>query len=424
MASCTAECVISSLLDTDLYKLTMHAAVHRHFPSVDVEFKYTNRTPLMKFSLESYEYVKSQIELLGALRFTTDEIRYLKKEVSYLPADYFEYLQTFKLTPREHVRLEYDQTTFELSLKVVGKWQDTILYEIPLLAILSQAYFKFVETEWNFDGQYELAKEKCKKLVDHGCAFSEFGTRRRRSTHSQQIVLQSIVDYFQHEVPELKKHLLLGTSNVFFAKKFNLKPIGTVAHEWIMGIAAITGDYLNANFNSLKFWCDTVGLQNAGLALTDTFGTDAFLKNFKEPYISNYIGVRQDSGDPLLYAEKIADFYFNVCKLPKFSKIICFSDSLNVEKCIKYHDKSIELGLKPTFGIGTYFTNDFHNLNGSKSNPLNIVIKLKEIDGKHAIKISDNIGKNMGDAATVQKVKQLLGYQEKIWISGDESHRW
>jgi len=230
--------------------------------------------------------------------------------------------------------------------------------------------------------------------------------------------------------------------------RFGIPPIGTVAHEWFMGVAAITGDYENATRNALSYWVGCFGEGVLGIALTDTFGTPIFLKAFNEPiqpvtdgkqdgvatgtieskakprtYAEVFTGVRQDSGDPVNFVKMMREFYDKVGIKEK--KTIVFSDSLNVDLCIEYKKISEEAGFNCTFGVGTFFTNDFvHQSSGKKSVPLNIVIKLSSAAGNQAIKISDNIGKNTGDKDTVEKVKIQLGYAEKDWKLGDEAKRW
>lgn len=336
----------------------------------------------------------------------------------------------------------------DIHIEIKGKWVDTILYEIPLLALTSEAYFKFMDTDWNYDGQEEKAYDKGMRLLEAGCIFSEFGTRRRRDYHTQALVFRGLVKASKEAQKRGFPGKLSGTSNVHLAMRFNLPPIGTVAHEWFMGIAAITNDYQTATEEALRRWVGCFGEGVLGIALTDTFGTPEFLKAFSKPirYLPNtpnipaqdegaqtttssrsyaevYSGVRQDSGNPADFVKLMRKFYDS--QGIKDKKTIVFSDSLDIDKCIEYKRISEEYGFQPTFGVGTFLTNDFVHLStGKKSVPLNIVIKLSSAAGNPAIKISDNIGKNTGDSAKVAEVKQLLGYVEKDWAGGDETSRW
>jgi nicotinate phosphoribosyltransferase len=177
-------------------------------------------------------------------------------------------LKTFSFRPSEHVKLSFrpqdsappgeeDLGAIELELK--GTWLDTILYEIPLLALISETYFKFRDTDWTHDGQLEHARDKGQQLLRGGCVFSEFGSRRRRDYKTHALILQGLVEAAKEGKEESWPGRLSGTSNVHFAHKFGLDPVGTVAHEWFMGIAAITNDYEHANETALKYWTGTFG---------------------------------------------------------------------------------------------------------------------------------------------------------------------
>jgi nicotinate phosphoribosyltransferase len=317
---------------------------------------------------------------------------------------------------------------------------ETILYEIPLLALTSEAYFKFMDTDWDYDGQEEKAYDKGMRLLEGGCIVSEFGTRRRRDYHTQALVFRGLVKAKKEGEKSGLPGQISGTSNVHLAMRFGIPPIGTVAHEWFMGVASITGNYETATTAALSYWTGCFGEGVLGIALTDTFGTPVFLRSFSQPVNANpppgvttngttksfaevFTGVRQDSGDPATFVKIMREFYDKEHITDK--KTIVFSDSLNIDLCLEYKKVSEEAGFNCTFGVGTFFTNDFvHKSTGKKSTPLNIVIKLSSANGNPAIKISDNAGKNTGDQATVEKVKKQLGYVEKDWKGGDESHRW
>lgn len=402
---------------------------------------------------------------LGNIALSNEELRFLQSTCTYLNKTYLDFLKDFRLNPREQVEASFkptndtggDDDIGEVDLVVKGSWVDTILYEIPLLALTSEAYFRFIDTDWTYDGQEEQAYAKGMRLLEAGCVVSEFGTRRRRDYHTQALVFRGLVKARKEGEKTGLPGQISGTSNVHLAMRFGIPPIGTVAHEWFMGVAAITGDYESATKTALSYWVGCFGEGVLGIALTDTFGTQVFLKAFSQPipsmtstsqealsvladttaksesspniskkaktFAEVFTGVRQDSGDPANFVKIMREFYDK--EGIKEPKTIVFSDSLNIDLCLEYKKISEEAGFRCTFGVGTFFTNDFiHRSTGHKSTPLNIVIKLSSAAGNQAIKISDNIGKNTGDKETVAKVKKALGYEEKDWKLGDEEHRW
>lgn len=437
---------VFSLLDTDLYKLTMQCAVLKYFPNVSVSYKFTNRTPHMELTRAAFVWLQAQVEKLGNIRVTDEEIAWLEKSCPYLSKEYLEFLKTFYLKPAEQLHLTFSPTEGsgegdaqpgEVAMSISGLWVETILYEIPLLALVSEAYFKFVDTDWNHDGQMDNAKHKAMQLLESGCAFSEFGSRRRRDYKTHELVMTGLLEAQKATQGRGVPGKFGGTSNVHFAMKYGVAPVGTVAHEWFMGIAALTGDYAGANEQALQYWTGAFGQGVLSIALTDTFGTPAFLKAFTRPapqshttdkiedsnptYAKIFTGTRQDSGDPLEFIKLMRNFYD--AQGIKDPKTIVFSDSLNVEKCIKYKQATEAAGLTPAFGVGTFFTNDFTHLSDNKKSvPLNIVIKLAQAKGVPAVKLSDDMGKNMGPEDMIKKIKGEIGYIEKSWA--DEAHRW
>lgn len=412
---------------------------------------------------------------LGNISLLPEELQFLTEHCKYLNSTYLNFLQEFRLHPREEVVITFipvgndtgaPTDVGDIDIAIKGRWVNTILYEIPILALTSEAYFKFMDTDWNYEGQQEKAYGKGIALLEAGCVFSEFGTRRRRDYHTQALVFRGLVQASEHGQKHGLPGKLSGTSNVHLAMRFGIPPVGTVAHEWFMGIAAIKNDYPRATEEALRHWIGCFGEGVLGIALTDTFGTPEFLKAFSKPvqrlpdaspapagatensksYAEVFAGVRQDSGDPAEFVKTMRTFYDSVGIKDK--KAIVFSDSLDIERCLEYKKVAEEAGFTPTFGVGTFLTNDFTRLSdGSKSAPMNIVIKLSSAGNNQAVKIryvnatahswkrdwpdheltlvfSDNIGKNTGDKETVEKVKRELGYIEKDWEEGDESKRW
>jgi nicotinate phosphoribosyltransferase len=362
---------------------------------------------------------------LENITLSQDEHSFLQNTCTYLNPQYLRFLSTFRLQPSKQLKLIFtpiedsgqDTDMGDFSIHTEGLWLDTILYEIPLLALVSEAYFKFCDTDWSYAGQVDKAYQKGTTLLEAGCIFSEFGTRRRRDYHTQDLVLQGLRRAQAEADQHGWKGKLSGTSNVHFAMKHGIPPIGTVAHEWFMGVAAITNNYEHANQMALEYWTATFGEGVLSIALTDTFGTPTFLKAFKEhvpalttaapggattlasaaastnpgvqslasteppikapldphwtppkpgkTYAQVFTGVRQDSGDPLDFIKTMRAFYDE--QGIKDRKTIVFSDSLNIELCLKYKAAAEAQGFQPTFGVGTFLTSEFAQHDGKEA---------------------------------------------------------
>lgn len=358
---------------------------------------------------------------LGNITLSPDELQFLKGVCTYFNDSYLRFLATFCLHPSEQVKVVFKpfkdtgsaNDLGDIHFDIGGLWLHTILYEIPLLALTSEAYFRFCDNDWSHTGQEEKAYDKGVKLMQNGCVFSEFGTRRRRDYQTHDLVMRGLTRAASTASERGWKGKLSGTSNVHFAMKYGVTPIGTVAHEWFMGIASITNDYEHANETALRYWVGCFGEGVLGIALTDTFGTPTFLKAFKKAlptvaeaevdtadtqlpsaplpaisathtvvdakssgdqprhlhvtnvdpprsYAQTFTGVRQDSGNPLEFVKMMRDFYDSEGITDK--KTIVFSDSLNIELCLEYMQVAEEAGFIPTFGIGTFLTSMWSGL--------------------------------------------------------------
>ncbi|KAI9492024.1 nicotinate phosphoribosyltransferase [Zychaea mexicana] len=397
--------VFPSILDNDLYKFTMQHAVLQHYKDAKAVYQFTNRDKDLQLNAEAVAWLDKQIKDMANLELTPEEREYIAS-FDFFDESYANYLAKFRYRPEEQVQYKFDPETRDFELEITGLWHETILYEVPLLALISEAYFKFVDRDWNYDGQYEKALDKGVKLLENGCKFSEFGTRRRRDYKTQDIVVHALDE--AAEKCKDAKGVFSGSSNVYLAKKYGTPAIGTVAHEFFMAISALEG-VEHANGIALQRWYDTYK-GALGIALTDTFTTDVFLRDFNHDLATKYAAVRQDSGDPVEFLQRMVDHYKSVDVDPK-NKFIVFSDALDVPKAIKLQKAAHEAGIGASFGIGTSLTNDFTKVSNpeQKSTPMNMVIKMKYCNGQRVIKLSDDVLKHSASDDLVDELKKKLG---------------
>lgn len=378
--------IISSLLETDLYKFSMGQAIYHQFPEYMTTWTFKCRNTDVKFTAEMVEEIKEQIKAYCKLRFAEDELDYLD-QIPWFKGSYINFLRLWQ--PRYE---DFEITTDAkcgLSIETKGTWLNTSMYEIPTLAIVNEVYFRM---QYNYDELIDSFKKRLDikfENVKHGKyylgTFSEFGLRRRLSAEAQEMAIQKF-SHLNDTMHSASK--FVGTSNVYLAKKFGLMPVGTMAHEWIMCVGQ--GNHMHnpaySNHYALAAWVKEYETRN-GTALTDAITTDCFLKDFNLTFATLFSGVRHDSGDPIEWGEKIINHYKKLGIDPT-TKTLLFSDSLNFEKADKIC-RHFAGRAKVAFGIGTYIAND------TDVPALNIVMKTTFCNGQDVAKISDVAGKGM-----------------------------
>lgn len=387
--------IIKSILDTDLYKFTTSYAYAKLFPRAFGEFEFVDRSN-GNYPDGFDKLVIDELHNMSQLYLSKDEEEFVRKKLPYLPPIYLDFLKGFKFDPSE-VRVSLDNN--KLKIKASGLLYRITLWETPILATVSELYYR--ETGQTPDLQYleEVAIEKANKMKDNDIVFSLFGMRRRFSF--------DVEDRITKLMKEHAGDSFFGTSNVYLAFKHNLNVSGTHPHEWVQFHGSIYG-YKMANFMAMENWINVYD-GDLGTVLTDTYTTDVFLKNFSKKHAALFTSLRQDSGDALVFVDKAIRRYEELRINPKY-KYIVFSDSLDVDKATEIKNYcNNKIGA--TFGIGTNLTNDV----GNGITGMNIVMKLfrckmtEKEQWQECVKLSDVTGKHTGTKKEIELAQETLG---------------
>ena len=384
--------IIESLLDTDLYKFTMMQCVLHQFPGASVEYRFRCRNE--GIDLRPYmDEVKAQVDHLCLLRFKEDELEYLRS-LRFIKDDFVEFLSLFQLK-RKYI--DISEKDGQMAITIKGPWLHTILFEIPVLAIVNETYFRHVapnidkaEGRRRLDAKIRMIEaEPDREMI----SISDFGTRRRFSREWQKEVIETLKARLPRE--------FAGTSNVLYAKDLDLIPMGTMAHEYLQACQALGPRLRDSQTYAFEMWAKEYR-GDLGIALTDVYGIEPFLKDFDMYFCKLFDGVRQDSGDPGKWGERTIEHYTaNRCD-PR-TKTFIFSDSLTFERLIRLF-RRFKGRVKLGFGVGTNLTNDLG------PEPLNIVIKMVRANGQPVAKISDTPGKSLcDDPSYLAYLKQVFG---------------
>jgi nicotinate phosphoribosyltransferase len=392
--------IIQSMFDDDLYKWTMQQAFMELFPDAVGEYRFNNRG-VHRFNQDFLDTLDYQIQnVFPELKATDKEIEWLGKACPFLKPWYLETLRNFRYDPNG---LDYGlDDGGNLAWQAKGLVREKMMWEVKMMATISEIYFKIIDTDWDMSNQIDLANKKANDLALHGCTFIDFGTRRRRNYETQDIVVGEMKKY-GHTATDGG---FVGTSNVHLAHKYGLIPKGTQAHEWFQAMQALEG-IRNSNYYALNNWVRVYN-GNLGIALTDTLGTEQFLKNFSVRYAKLFDGVRHDSGPEQWFTDTVLNHYKNL-GIDTCSKTIIFSNGLDVKRAIKIHGYCGDK-INSSFGIGTFFTNDFRKVSNPDevSKSLNMVIKLWSVNDIPVVKLSDDVGKTMGKKDAVRVTEWMV----------------
>ncbi|MDL2191739.1 nicotinate phosphoribosyltransferase [Cobetia sp. LC6] len=388
--------MLYSILDNDFYKFTMQNAVVKLFPYARARYAFINRGE-HSFPPGFGEALRMAVDSMAELALSVEEKSFLELHCPFLDPTYRDFLAGFRFDPSE---ITITQTGDELEVHIEGYWYRTILWEVPLMAMISELWYQLGGDQRDSD---QALRDSTLAKIEHykrlGIRVAEFGTRRRHSYDVHDKVVAGLKDH--------GRGCFIGTSNVHMAQRHGIKPIGTHAHEWFMFHAARFG-FKMANILALENWVK-VYRGDLGIALSDTFTSQAFFKSFDKKFAKLFDGVRHDSGDPIEFAETTIRHYESLGIDPK-TKTIVFSDGLDtdkVDRIVRYCAGRIGM----SFGIGTNFTNDVG------PQPMNMVIKMTEArpEGQEwvpVIKLSDVSSKHTGDPDMIRLAHQVLSLKE------------
>lgn len=382
--------ILNHFTDNDLYKFTTMNAIQKLYPEAMVRYSFIDRGQT-EFPDGFARELRKEVDRFAEITLSKDEEQFLISRCYYFDRVFIDLLKGYRYDPGE---VTIEQQGGSLKVEIEGLWYRTVLWEVPLLALISELFFimagnKPCDTE-------AKAAEKAVRLAEMKAEYSDFGTRRRFSFDVHDRVIKTLKNNSQE--------FFKGTSNMFLAMKHNITPIGTHPHEWFMFHASRYG-YRSANARALDAWVN-IYKGDLGIALSDTFTSDNFFDSFSNLHAKLFDGIRHDSGDPLDFTEKAIAFYKDK-RIDPATKTIVFSDALNLDRISKIR-KHVRGRIHDVYGIGTYLTNDVG------VTPLNIVIKItgskpyKGGDFHAVIKLSDDPEKHTGDPAEIRLCRAVL----------------
>jgi nicotinate phosphoribosyltransferase len=377
----------------------MQVVLHR-YPAAQVEYRFKCRTPGVDL-VPYIDEIRAELDALCGLRFTAAELDYLRSW-RFIKSDFVDFLGLFHLNAKYVEIRPAPSGNGEIEIRIEGPWLHTILFEVPLLAIVNEVYFRHTQPNLDLTEGRARLQTKIDLLRDtpgyDGCRIADYGTRRRYSRGWQEEVVTTLREGLGAQ--------LTGTSNVWLAWRLGLTPLGTLAHEYLQAHQALGPRLRDSQVAALEAWAREYR-GDLGIALSDVYGLDAFLRDFDMYFCKLFDGTRHDSGDPFEWGEKVLAHY-QANRVDPRSKVLVFSDGLDIPKVMQLY-QHFRGRCQLAFGVGTNLTNDVG------PQPLNIVIKMVRCNGQPVAKLSDSPGKNLcQDKAYVAYLRQVFQIPEPV----------
>lgn len=402
--------IITSLLDTDLYKFTMMQAVLHQFPGAQVEYKFKCRNPGVQLAPYVQE-IRDEVRALCQLQFQEAELAYLRS-LRFVKSDFVDFLSLFRLNEKYITITPLDNGEIDISIK--GPWLHVIPFEIPVLAIVNEVYFRNTQPVPDFMEGRRRLDEKIALLRDEGLEglkIADYGTRRRfsRAWHEEvlRVLCAKLGTGAQRPEPGHGPGQFAGTSNVLYAMRLGITPLGTMAHEFLQACQALGPRLRDSQIFGLEAWAKEYR-GDLGIALSDVYGMEAFLRDFDLYFCKLFDGARHDSGDPFVWGERMLEHY-RKNRVDPLNKTLIFSDALTIPRTIELYQR-FHGRCQLAFGIGTNLTNDLGY------EPLQVVIKMTRCNGQPVAKLSDTPGKSMCDD------QKYLAYLRQVFEIPEETN--
>lgn len=402
--------IITSLLDTDLYKFTMMQAVLHQFPGAQVEYKFKCRNPGVQLAPYVQE-IRDEVRALCQLQFQEAELAYLRS-LRFVKSDFVDFLSLFRLNEKYISITPLDNGEIDISIK--GPWLHVIPFEIPVLAIVNEVYFRNTQPVPDFMEGRRRLDEKIALLRGEGLEglkIADYGTRRRfsRAWHEEvlRVLCAKLGTGAQRPEPGHGPGQFAGTSNVLYAMRLGITPLGTMAHEFLQACQALGPRLRDSQIFGLEAWAKEYR-GDLGIALSDVYGMEAFLRDFDLYFCKLFDGARHDSGDPFVWGERMLEHY-RKNRVDPLNKTLIFSDALTIPRTIELYQR-FHGRCQLAFGIGTNLTNDLGY------EPLQVVIKMTRCNGQPVAKLSDTPGKSMCDD------QKYLAYLRQVFEIPEETN--